>query len=303
MKQTRFCLLFLLVVVVILPGQDITVEYLEGFAEAVGPEGRRDIFIGDTLSADATIILEEGTILELRLPGRSLVLSRSGRIEMATILTAGENAAASGFGRAVRNRIQSAVTDRSERSRDAIAAGVRSSDAAQQPSTIWAGGESTRELIDQGIEILNDGAPDEAYLFFRDAMDFADGSEAVEARLLAAYSAYLNDQRANALVLLRSSIPHLESPWYQDHMLLLAQLLADSFDYDEAIRILETFLKSPGSDTAAMQTAYLLKGQTLAVSGDLPSALEALQQAVASDPDSETARTARTFIQTLSDSM
>jgi len=284
-KTLIISVIAIVAMVSIVAAQDILVEYTEGTVELRGSRGWSEVFIGDSVPGNATIRVGDDGMVELRGAERTVLLARAGTYDLATILSAVQPAANNGVGSLMQGRIRRMVRD--EVPQDTTVAGVRASEAVERDAVTWAGGESTYELIEEGLAALDDGDYEDAYLVFYDAWEFAGTDELPEIEFYLGYSAYLIGNIGEALDFLESSDPDPDADYYDDHVLTLAQVLVEGYAFDDAIDLLESYIERDPADED-LQVAYLLEGLAYNGSGDTRRARQKLDEARRIDPTSET---------------
>jgi len=284
-KTLIISVIAIVAMVSIVAAQDILVEYTEGTVELRGSRGWSEVFIGDSVPGNATIRVGDDGMVELRGAERTVLLARAGTYDLATILSAVQPAANNGVGSLMQGRIRQMVRD--EVPQDTTVAGVRASEAVERDAVTWAGGESTYELIEEGLAALDDGDYEDAYLVFYDAWEFAGTDELPEIEFYLGYSAYLIGNIGEALDFLESSDPDPDADYYDDHVLTLAQVLVEGYAFDDAIDLLESYIERDPADED-LQVAYLLEGLAYNGSGDTRRARQKLDEARRIDPTSET---------------
>lgn len=284
-KTLIITMIAIVAVVSMAAAQNIIVEYVEGMVELQGSRGWSEVFIGDSVPGNATIRVGDDGMVELRGAERTVLLARAGTYDLATILSAVQPAANNGVGSLMQGRIRRMVRD--EVPQDSTVAGVRASEAVERDAVTWAGGESTYELIEEGLAALDVGDYEDAYLVFYDAWEFAGTDELPTVEFYLGYSAYLIGNVGEALDFLESSDPDPDADYYDDHVLTLAQVLVEGYAFDDAIDLLESYIERNPADED-LQMAYLLEGLAYNGSGDTRRARQKLDEARRIDPTSET---------------
>lgn len=296
-KKMYVAILVALVVVMGVAAQDVLVEYVEGTVELQGARGWSELFIGDSVPGSGTVRIGADGMVELRGTERTVLLARAGTYDLSTILSAAQSGSNTGVGSLMTSRIRRLVRD--EEPRDTTVAGVRASEAVERDAVTWAGGESTYDLIEEGIEDLDDGEFEDAYLVFYDAWEFAGTEELPMVEFYLGYSAYLIGNMGEALDFLESSDPDPDSDYYADHVLTLAQVLVEGFAFDDALDLLNGFINNGNPESADLQVAYLLEGLAHNGRGDTRQAREKLEQSRRIDPSSDTGSLATELIGSL----
>lgn len=293
-KRILFALALLLVWVGNATAQDVLVEYVEGSVELRGSMGWTEIYIGEMVPADSTVRLPSGGLLELRSGGSTFLISRAGTYGLSSIIESNERSTSSGIGSVARRGLRRLVTD--DRPRGTAVAGVRADEAVDRSEVTWAGGEGVGELIEEGLTLVDEEAFEDAYYTFYDAWEYAGTEDLPRAQFYLGYSAYLIGNRAEALGYLEDPAPDRGTEYYDDHLLTLAQLQVESFDFVGARELLESYLTQGKPQGGDLQTAYLLQGLAYEGEGELDEARVYFEQAQEVDPDSEFGALAASFI-------
>jgi tetratricopeptide (TPR) repeat protein len=278
-----------------LTSQEILVEYVEGVVDLRSGSEWQEVFIGDTIPADATLRIGATGMVELRGADKTYLLAQPGTFQLASIIAASNRHEQVGAGALARQRLRAFSTN--DTASDAVVAGVRASEAVDRNAVTWAGGASVPELIETGIAELVDGNYEDAYYSFFDAWEFAGSDELPMAQFYLGYAAYLTGYTGEALGLLRSPEPDPTTEYYDDHLLTLGQVLIDGFAYEDAAELLAGYLEHDDIASSDRQTAHLLAGLAYDGLGEATEATAHLQQAAEIDPDSEIAALVRTILQ------
>src|SRR5208337_343510 len=96
-------------------------------------------------------------------------------------------------------------------------------------------------------------------------------------------------QTARAYRTLASITPQPDTAWYARYVILKAQVLVDSQNYNDALAVLTPFISAYPTGEAT-QFAYLLTGLSQKGLGDKAAAKQALDSGFQLDPKSETAK-------------
>lgn len=273
--------------------EELFIAYMEGLVEYQQGGAWRELMIGDNLSAGSRVRLEDGAYLEVVVDRQTLRISQAGVHRLGSDAVP---AAATTDTSDVRGLLSGAVRRFSQRdsqtSQQSVTAGVRASEAASDTGIDWAGDESPRELIDQGLEALADDRVDDASFMFEDAFLFAEDGERDEAGFWLVYSFYLLDERELALETLAEFAPAAEREFYPDYALVAAELLQADGAADEAARIVERALAAHPDlarrQPLAAQALHFTLGQLL-INTDPPRAETAWRAAAEIAPGTQLA--------------
>ncbi len=239
---------------------EIVVAYVDGIVERGVSGGWTTLFIGDQVEPSDQIRLSPGSYAELSSTGTTVKLSRAGTYRVGDLIQGAGRTQAAGLGSVVLNRINR-VAGTQTRDAPTTAGGARASEAVTQTGPVWAGGESVAELIDEGLDLLADGAFLDAYYVFEEAYDFAISDyDYAMAAFYYGYAASLVGRGGQALDLLQSVDPLRGSTVYEQHLLALGQLLVESFSFQDAIDRLRPLAESATAEPEDRQSAELLVG-------------------------------------------
>lgn len=274
---------------------DYSAVYIAGTVEYESAGRWRAVRIGDTVPAGATIRLTEGSAAEIVGAGSTLRLSRAGVYELAELAASTQRTRAINIDTMIGSRVRRLSTADTDRGTPTVG-GVRASEAVTGPETIWVGGESPEDLIEEGIELLELGWIDDAFFVFEEAFDYATGSTRDKAQFLLGYTAAMIDDVFGAIDLLASPEPDRSTEYFDEHSILLARLYVETFAFTDAEGVLKTYIAANPTDTDARQTAQLLLGVAYRNAGRIDSARTAFFDTIGVDPGSELADAARELI-------
>ncbi len=275
-------------------GQDVVVEYVDGYLDVQEDGEWYPLYIGDRVEQDATVRLEDGSYAELVFNSVTVRLRRGGQYRVASLFESAGRVEQAGIGAMIASRVASMTTEQDD-SQTAVG-GVRASEAVQEPEISWAGGESVDDLIAEGILLIEDGAYQDAYWAFADAYDYALTDQEYErSAFFLGYAAMLVGETGEALGLLEDVGPNPETDYYEQHALSLAQLLIQEFAYDDALDVLNDLEDNTPEEQTAL-TAGLLRGIAHAGMGDVAGARRILRQVVNTGAGSPAAEAAQNIL-------
>jgi tetratricopeptide (TPR) repeat protein len=288
----------MLAVTTLLFGQDFVVEYLDGYLDLDEGGSWYELYIGDTVSADDTVRLDDG-YAELSDGTLTIRLTRPGTYYVGNLVSSARRTNNSGVGGLVINRI-GRLTGQQEEPQQTAAGGARASEAVNQNQPTWAGGESVDELINQGVALLQEGEYQDAYWRFLEANEYAfDDTEIARSLFYYGYSAALIGKTPEAFKLLYEVGPDPETDYYEDHVIVLGQLLIETFAFEDAIDQLEPLVESGAAEAGARQSAMLLTGLAYEGLGDVRMARTFLRRSRDLVPDSPGAEIAQELLDEL----
>lgn len=276
--------------------QDLRLDYVEGGLEIRQDGGWRELRIGSSVPAGATLKLAAASLAELS-SGEGqlrLTLSQPGIYAVPALLQASREAARWGFGRLLGARLRAFFTASGSQSTEDL--GTRAGDAEQEV-TDWVEEES--EAAREGNLLLAQGLYEEAVAELEKALELAEESRRADYlfRIGCAWSAA--GRGARALQALRQARP---SPWagyYAEYLLLEARLLAEAQGCGEALTLLDELLAAAPKTPADAQPAWFLSAFCSLQAGDRARAREKLRKVVDLAPDTDFAHRAKEMLSSL----
>ncbi len=268
MTRRSLFVLALLAVTTLLFGQEFVVEYIDGYLDVDDGGSWYELYIGDVVSQLDTLRLDEGSYAELSSGSMTIRLTRPGTYFVGDLVSTARRTASSGVGGLVLGRV-GRLTGQQEEQEQTAAGGVRASEAVNQNQPTWAGGESVDELIDQGLALLQQGEYQDAYWLFQEAYDYAlDDTEYAKSLFYYGYGAALIGNTEEAFDLLEEIGPDPDTDYYADHVIVLGQLLIETFAFEDAVSYLEPLAEDNRAEPDARQSALLLTGLAYDSMGD-----------------------------------
>ncbi|HKK49687.1 MAG TPA: hypothetical protein VJ932_11365 [Alkalispirochaeta sp.] len=257
----------LLMTPVAVTAQESLVAYVEGDVEYAVSDGWRPVDIGSSLPPGATVRIGDGGFLEVLRNRNTYRYTEAGEFTLADDGSSQAETTETDFRGLLRNKFTRLAGRGIEEESTATVAGVRASEAAAQPEVEWAGAEDPQELIAEGLELMNEGAVEDASFVFEEAYDFATGVTFDEAGFFFSYALYLLDENDYALDVLSEIDPTAEAPYYADYVLVAAELHLTAGNPREAEELLAGFLNARPAfaeeDPLSAQAAHYLYGRAL----------------------------------------
>ncbi|MBI9108392.1 MAG: hypothetical protein JEZ04_16720 [Spirochaetales bacterium] len=293
-KKIVFICLIILITATAGFAEDFLVNYIEGILEVNEDGDWYELYIGDELSENSIVRLDEDSYAELNRRDDKIRLSRSGTYELSVLLGARSDVRSSGMGTLISGKFKTLIQEDSGKTQSAVG-GVRAAEA-ETVSIDWMSSE-TAELIADGRRALNDGLLEEAMTYFADAYDFAaDSYEEAEALYFMGLTSAIDEDYSSALEHLDEADMENDSEYYTDFYLLKTQLLVESFAYGETYDFLSDFdteaaRKFPGK----LQDIYFLYAVASNNTGRRSEAESIIKQLIKIEPSSETAMAAKKY--------
>ncbi len=263
--------------------QAYTVNYMDGTVEMQTAKGWKALSIGDQVPADSTLRISQTGSLELTRARTKVTLLKDGVYPLAN-LTQQAGKSGGGVGNSIAQKLQTMVTEKPKAS---AAGGVRG--AAQGSGTVtWV--DESDETRARAQALLDKGQFGEAAKLLSDALnDSASEADVPEFTYMLGLAYYDAGQTARAYRALSRVTPQTDAPWYARYVILKAQVLVDTSNFNEALSILAPFISTyPRGEPT--QVAYLLSGLCQSGLGDRGAALAAFDAGYQLDPSTDTAR-------------
>lgn len=262
MKRSILFIVPLLLVSAMVVGQEFTVDYVEGYLDIQENGSWYELYIGDPVGSGDTVRLDSGSYAEISDGAITIKLTRPGVYNISELAASARTTQRSGVGSLVLGRVGRLTGQETQRTQT-TAGGVRASEAVNQNQPTWAGGESVDELIEEGLGLLNEGDFQDAYWVFQEAYDYAlDDAEYAKSLFYYGYGAALIGNTSEAFELLEEIGPDPDTEFFEDHVIVLGQLLIETFAYEDAIDYLAMVTDEDDADVEAeaQQSALLLQG-------------------------------------------
>lgn len=293
-KKIAFVCLIILAFSAAAFAEDFIVSYIDGILEISEDGEWYEVYIGDELPEDAVVRLDTDSYAEIKRRNDKLKLSRPGTYELTSLLGARSEVRSSGMGTLISGKFRTLIQEDDTKTQSAVG-GVRAAEA-ETVSIDWMSSE-TAELISDGRDALTDGNIEEALTYFTDAYDFAaDSYEEAEALYFMGLSYAIDGDYGSALENLDEAYMESDSQYYTDYYLLKAQLLVESFAFDETYEFLSEYDTALGRNAPAkLQEIYFLHAVASNNTGHRGEAESIIKKLIAVEPYSETAKAAKNY--------
>jgi tetratricopeptide (TPR) repeat protein len=291
-KHVGLCAAGFLFVALLCAAQEPKVDFLEGEPSVKMGSGWTALSIGDAVSPDAVIRLGKGSMVELSIPGATLMLTRPGAYRISDLLSARRTLASVGAGKALSASLSRLLSGSGGQE---SGSGVRS-ERASPDEPDWMG-ESAAASLEEGKSLIAAGRYQEALRKLADAVDGATEKERSEIAfaMASAYSASGNTREA---IRLAAAIPtDGTEAWAADFVLLQARLLVDSFAFAPAVQLLKDKGGGLRDDPQRAAAYHFLMGLGYRGMGDLGAARESLSLVVGLAGDSDLGKAAAKLLE------
>ena len=296
MKRSILFVIPLLLVATVVMGQEFIVDYVDGYLDVDDSGNWYELYIGDPVGVSDTVRLGQNSYAELSDGIITIKLTRPGTYAISELSASARRTESSGIGGLVLGRI-GRLTGQQDQQEQTVAGGARASEAVNQNQPTWAGGESVDELIQNGLGLLNQGEFQDAYWVFQEAYDYAlDDDEYAKSLFYYGYGAALIGSPGEAFELLEEVGPDPDTDYFADHVIVLGQLLIETFAYNDAIEYLALLTEDAGAEKDAQQSALLLAGLAYDGLGDVRLARQYLERSRDAVPESESAKIAEQLL-------
>jgi tetratricopeptide (TPR) repeat protein len=292
-KENHILFVFLIILTLCsfsLHAADFEVVYLDGSADLKAGSGWRPLYAGDLVSTGDQVKVYKGSLVELSGTGGSLMLSKEGTYNVASLTEDLERKNDIGLGSMLSSRMSTIFQGSSVKNRSTVA-GVRGDVMDGDDAMTWME-SGNQALIEEGVELLEEGEVDTAMQVFLDA--YFSAMDEIESAAAAFYLAGIEDMQGNiaeAVDYIAGEELTLDHELYPDFVILKGKLLVDTLRYEDALELFETWDgRFAGKDQ--QQTVGLLHALTLASLNRNSEARSVLNETVAIDSTSETGKAA-----------
>jgi tetratricopeptide (TPR) repeat protein len=282
-KRSTLCLFLILCAGAALWGQDMILEYTDGFLELQAGSGWQELMIGDSVPADSVVRLADG-IAEFSAGSQRIILNQEGVFQLRDLLRASDEVAGWGIGRMVGSRIGALTGEKQERTEAVM--GVRG--AVQDSDEIeWMDSEGEGDPLARAQALIDEGLYDEAVAAYQEALEASfDPAEKSELSFRIAHAHVLAGRSGQGLRLLAELRPDSGGAWYEDYVLLYGSLLMESLAFKQAAGLFESYLRS-GRGGPGEQAVHYLAYFCYAKLGLAENARQALVSAVRLGKDTD----------------
>ncbi len=295
-RRATALILVMFAITATLSALDLSVDYVEGYVDIKDGSEWVALFIGDTISSESIIRLDEDSLAEISGPGVRLTLTKDGVYEVSKLVGARNEQSRIGLASIIGKKVSSVFEEKEDKGQTAVM-GVRG--AKSENELDWMMGD-TAELLESGKGQLKNNELEEARATFEEAFDFAEIDEENEVLFYLGYTSYLMGSAREALGYFNDMFDiSPKAEFFPNLLLLKAQLLAETFAFEEALEWLDSNMDAVELAPDNRQTAYLIEGLSYKELENASGAREALQKAVSIDPSSEAGQAANRLIQSL----
>jgi tetratricopeptide (TPR) repeat protein len=283
-RRTLLVAAFAVIISVGAFAQAFTVSYLDGTVEKQTAKGWTAVSIGDTVPADATIRISQTGSLELLRAKTKITLLKDGVYTMASLSAAAGKGAAGEVGSTIAQKLQTLVTEKPKAS---TAGGVRGAEQGTTSVTWVDENDETRTRVQS---LLDKKSYTEAASVITDALkDSSSDADTAEFTYLLGVAYYGAGQTAKAFRAINRVSAQPDAAWYARYVILKAQVLVDTQNYNDALGVLTPFISAYPTGEAT-QVAWLLSGISQKGLGDKAAAKAALDSGYQLNPASDTAK-------------
>lgn len=279
--------LFLSLAITFSFAQSLTVDYLDGTVQVQSTKGWKDLSVGNTVGLDARVRVSDSGTVEFTRGAQRFSILKDGTYLMSDVVKGSRKSGEAGVGVSIAKKLHN-VTSGSQPSQTAVG-GVRG--AAQgdnSQSLTWMGDDEDTSAKVRAL--LDKDRYKEAEAEIQSALaDAQDPQKKQDLGYLLASAYYGEGQGARAYHTLLDLKDNSGSTYYQDSVILKAQILVDNQQYADGLGVLKSFIGSK-PDTPYAQVAYLLSAQCYKGLGDDKSFKDSLSTGYALDPQSDAAQ-------------
>jgi tetratricopeptide (TPR) repeat protein len=252
-----------------------TASYVDGSAAQRTGASWQELSIGDSVSLDAIIRLEDGATVQLKGMGTDISLTQQGAYAMRDLLAARQKIGSPGVGRVLSSTLARLLKGPANNQR--TAAGARGDNVSGSDDSGWVE-TAAQDDIQHARDSIQAGRYDEAIDTLTRTLGEATAEEIPEIRFYLAYSYSARGDTPTAIRQLAGAKAVSGASWANDYVLLQGKLLLDTFAFSQAVQ----WLTQPGNDLSDdVQCAplyYFLLGLGFRGAGDEQNATRSLQR-------------------------
>ncbi len=276
--------LFAAVITAGISAQAFTVSYLDGTVELQTAKGWTAVSIGDKIPADATVRISDTGSLELTRARTKITLLKDGTFSVASAAAGASAGGSTSVGSSIAQKLQTLVT---EKPKSSTAGGVRG--AAQGTGEVtWV--DENDETRAQVQALLDKKSWQDAANLLQDSIkNAASDADVAEFSYLLGVAYYGAGQNAKAYRTLAKVSADPGTAWYARYVILKAQVLVDTQNYNDALSVLTPFISDYPTGEAT-QVAYLLSGISQKGLGNKAAAKSAFDTGYKLDAATDTAK-------------
>ncbi len=266
-------------------------DFVEGKLEIKDGSSWISLESGSMIPNGKVIRLNAGTVVELTNNGNKFSLTRPGVYSIDSILKA--NSRNSRAESIILRTIKKLFQHKAAGGSDIL--GVRGAEV-EDDGFSWSNDEYTDQM-EEGKNNLSSGMYQEAVSNFKDAVDSSfDDAEGNEALFYLSYAKTLQGDTAEALSVIEEYTPDPETAYYEQGILLKANLLLENFKPEEAVEWIDTYI----SDTEDVnQSMLLLEGLAFLQMDKEEDAERIFTDLSKNSSDREAAETAKEYLESI----
>lgn len=274
--------------------EEFTLDYLEGEMEINQDGSWVEAMIGDTISGNTQLKLDEESIAEFSSDNSRLTISNSGVYSLEDILNKKKRVSSLGFGTVVQNTYRYVAGK--QKSTSSAVMGVRGAKADNSNDIAWMDEED--EQLSQGKDLIKEKKFKDAVSVLNEGFKNADPDTEQEYLYYLGYSYAMLGENAKALKYFSGVKADGTEDYFGDYVLVKGQLLMDSLSYEKALVLFNRYI-SAYPDGANTQVSYFMAGICLNELGKKGKARDSFKQAQRIDPKSEVGKAAQRVINKL----
>ena len=274
--------------------EEFVLEYLEGEIEINQDGSWVEAMIGDTISENTQLKVEEETIAEFSNDTTRLTISNPGAYSLKDILSQKKRVSSLGFGTVVQNTYKYVAGK--QKSTNSAVMGVRGAKADDSNDVAWMHEED--EQLSEGKDFIKAKKFKEAALVLEDGFKNADPDSEQEYLFYLGYSYAMLGDNGKALKYLSGVHADGSEDYFGDYVLIRGQLLLDSLSYKKALELFNRYI-SAYPDGENIQVSYFMAGICFNELGKKDKARDSFKRAERINPNSEVGKAARQVINKL----
>jgi len=292
LKRNIFVIILLFSILFCAAADDFLLVYAEGDIFESENGTWYELFIGDMLTDSSTIKVGPDSMVEIDANGNTLLLNKPGTYKLGELITKTSKVSAWGNNPVFKKFLSG---DNSRSGVQTAVMGVRGS-ATETDDVEWLSEDSM--IIDEAIEMIEDGSFNDAIDFLSEEMEFAFDEDLSVYNYYIGYSYYMLGASGRSLSYLDEVESDYDAEYYPDFVVLKGSLLLESLAYNDALDLFNDFLRNDDFSETAQAVNYL-SASALKGLGKDSDAKKKLEITVKMNPSSDIGKSADTLLNNL----
>lgn len=291
-----FCVLSLMTAVTALAAPDLLAAYVDGSVYLQSGSAWKELSIGDSVPATATIRLDTGASLKLSGMGATISLRQKGSYDLRAVLSARQTLGSADVAAAIAGKMR-LLLDGSSTDQNSVA-GVRGANESKSDESGWVE-SGTQDAIQEAMGSIEAEKYGEAIIKLSSAEDEATAENLPELHYYLAFAYSQNGDADNA----NKELDDIRTPggvsWAGDYILLKAKLELDNLAFSQELAWLSQTGNDLSGDGMRAPLYYFLLGIGYRGIGDVPSEKASFSKVIAISADSDLGKSAAQLLTNL----